>query len=237
MESPCQDPTGCRLCALACYYSLLVVLSLTRRLRRIERTSKLDPLTGLESPATGWSERWPAALRSGLPLAVVYLDLDHLKWTNDTHWPRCRGSVHLHPRPGAQLIGPPWRGRKYFASHLAGDEFELLLRGTFLSDPRRRAETLLARLGRAASAPPSALLTPPKRGSSSPEPELVAWPKPPAGKLARGGRCAVVAGPDFADAVPGCAPSPPIPGDLALQSLRLARSAGGYHLPLEPLHS
>ena len=64
--------------AVACFNLLWWCLSLARRLGHIERTTKTDPLTGLGSGHWLETERWPAALRSGLPLCVVYLDLDHL---------------------------------------------------------------------------------------------------------------------------------------------------------------
>ena len=69
---------------VVCFYGLWWGLSLSRRLGRLERHSKLDPLTGLGSGDWLYNERWPAALRSGRPLGIVYLDLDHLKLTNDS---------------------------------------------------------------------------------------------------------------------------------------------------------
>ena len=61
--------------AVACFYSLWWCLTLARRLKRIERTTKTDPLTGLGSGHWLETERWPAALRSGRPLGIAYLDL------------------------------------------------------------------------------------------------------------------------------------------------------------------
>ena len=52
------DP-GVTAVALACCYSLWWCLSLARRLRRIERTSKTDQLTGLGSGDWLDTERWP----------------------------------------------------------------------------------------------------------------------------------------------------------------------------------
>ena len=67
--------------AVACFYSLWWCLSLARRLRRIERSSKLDPLTGLGSGDWLQAERWPAALRS---IVNPVLDLITL-WGNRRH--------------------------------------------------------------------------------------------------------------------------------------------------------
>ena len=137
------DP-GVAAVTLACCYSLWWCLSLTRRLRRIERHSKLDALTGLGSGDWLQSERWPAALRSGLPLAVVYLDLDHLKLTNDT---RGHGAGDQYIRTAAQALGQAVRRGvdEVFRSHRAGDEFEILMVGP-ISDPHGRAQALLQRL-------------------------------------------------------------------------------------------
>ena len=137
------DP-GFTAVALACCYSLWWCLSLARRLRRIERHSKLDPMTGLGSGDWLQAERWPAALRSGQPLAVVYLDLDHLKWTNDT---RGHGAGDQYICTAAQVLSQAIRRGvdEAFRSHLAGDEFEVILCGP-LENPSRRAQSLLDRL-------------------------------------------------------------------------------------------
>ena len=130
--------------ALSCLYSLAWSLSLAHRLRRIERTSRLDPLTGLGSGDWLQTERWPAALRSGHPLGVMYLDLDHLKWTNDT---KGHGVGDQYIRTAAEVLRQSVRRGvdEVFRSHRAGDEFEVLLLGP-LADPQARAEALLQRL-------------------------------------------------------------------------------------------
>ncbi len=137
------DP-GVVAVSIACCYSLWWCLSLTRRLRRIERASKFDPLTGLGSGDWLQSERWPAALRSGRPLAVIYIDLDHLKLTNDT---RGHGAGDRYICTAADVLRQALRRGvdEVFRSHRAGDEFEVLI-WDFLPDPRGRAESLLRRL-------------------------------------------------------------------------------------------
>ena len=130
--------------AAACFYALWWADSLSCRLRRIERLSKLDSLTGLGSGDWLQTERWPAALRSGRPLGVVYLDLDHLKFTND----------QLGHEVGDRYICTAADGLKQavrrgvdevFRSYQAGDEFVILIHGP-LGDLRRCAESLLRRL-------------------------------------------------------------------------------------------
>ena len=130
--------------ALSCLYSIAWSLSLAHRLRRIERTSRLDPLTGLGLGDWLQSERWPAALRSGQPLGAMFLDLDHLKWTNDTKGHEA-GDQYI--QTAAEVLRQSVRRGvdEVFRSHRAGDEFEVLLFGP-LADPRARAEALLQRL-------------------------------------------------------------------------------------------
>ena len=129
---------------LSCLYSLAWSLSLARRLRRIERTSKLDPLTGLGSGDWLQAERWPAALRSGRPLGVVYLDLDHLKLTNDTLG-HSAGDQYICTAAEALRQAVRRGVDEVFRSHSAGDEFEILLHGK-IEDLRRCASSLIQRL-------------------------------------------------------------------------------------------
>jgi len=130
--------------AVACFYSLWWCLSLARRLRRIERRSKLDPLTGLGSGDWLHTERWPAALRSGRPLGVAYLDLDHLKRTNDALG-HAVGDQYI--RTAAEALRHAVRRGvdEVFRSHQAGDEFEVILHGP-IADLSRCARSLLQRL-------------------------------------------------------------------------------------------
>jgi len=130
--------------ALACFYSLWWCLSLARRLRRIERTSKLDPLTGLGSGDWLHTERWPAALRSGRPLGVAYLDLDHLKLTNDKLG-HAVGDQYICTAADALRQAVRRGVDEVFRCHQAGDEFLVLLHGP-LGDLNRCAISLLQRL-------------------------------------------------------------------------------------------
>ena len=130
--------------AVACFYALWWAYSLSVRLRRIERLSKLDSLTGLGSGDWLQTERWPAALRSGRPLGVVYLDLDHLKLTNDTRGHEA-GDHYICIAADALRQAVRRGVDEVFRSYQAGDEFIVLLHGP-LGDLRRCAESLLQRL-------------------------------------------------------------------------------------------
>lgn len=130
--------------SVACFYSLGWCLSLARRLRRIERTSQLDLLTGLGSGDWLDAERWPAALRSGRPLGVVYLDLDHLKITNDALGHEA-GDRYICAAADALRQAVRRGVDEVFRSYQAGDEFIVLIHGP-LGDLRRCAESLLGRL-------------------------------------------------------------------------------------------
>ena len=130
--------------AVSCLYSLAWSLSLARRLRRIERTSRLDPLTGLGSGDWLQTERWPAALRSGRPLGVVYLDLDHLKRTNDMLG-HSAGDQYICTAAEALRQAVRRGVDEVFRCHSAGDEFEILLHGK-VEDLSRCASSLIQRL-------------------------------------------------------------------------------------------
>ena len=188
------DP-GVVAVSLACCYSLWWCLSLARRLRRIERHSKLDQLTGLGSGDWLDAERWPAALRSGQPLAVVYVDLDHLKWTNDT---RGHGAGDQYICTAAQALSQALRRGvdEVFRSHRAGDEFEALLLGP-LSDPRGRAESLLRRLSEQGISASLGLAYSTELRFVPARAELRRLAEAACRQAkARGGHCAVVVGPD-----------------------------------------
>ena len=132
--------------ALACFCSLWWCLSLARRLRCIERTSKLDPLTGLGSGDWLHAERWPAALRSGRPLGVLYLDLDHLKLRND-RFGHAVGDAYIRSA-ASELARALRRGvDEVFRLHTAGDEFIALLHGP-IRDVEIFGQSLLSRLRR-----------------------------------------------------------------------------------------
>jgi len=118
------------LCPVVCSSLLLGAWCwrLRGQLQAIARVSTLDPLTGLPNGLLFEAERWPAAVRSSLPLAVLFIDLDHLKLHNDRYGRRdgdryiTRAAVLLRQacRRGVDPI---------FRLNTAGDEFAVLLFG------------------------------------------------------------------------------------------------------------
>ena len=129
--------------AVACFNLLWWCLTLARRLGHIERTTKTDPLTGLGSGHWLETERWPAALRSGLPLGIVYVDLDHLKARNDQHG-HSLGDLYIQEAANALRQASRRGVDEVFRLYTAGDEFVVLLHGPL--DPKRLAQTLVERL-------------------------------------------------------------------------------------------
>ena len=83
-------------------------------------------------------------MRSGRPLAVVYLDLDHLKVTNDTRG-HAAGDQYICTAADALRKAVRRGVDEVFRSYQAGDEFIVLIHGP-LGDLRRCAESLLQRL-------------------------------------------------------------------------------------------
>ena len=129
--------------AVACFYALWWCLSLARRLRRMERTTKTDPLTGLGSGHWLETERWPAALRSGRPVGVAFIDLDHLKFRNDKYG-HSTGDLYIQEAANALRQASRRGVDEIFRLYTAGDEFLLLIHGP--CDPCRLAQSLVERL-------------------------------------------------------------------------------------------
>ena len=130
--------------AVACFYALWWDYSLSLRLRSIERISKVESLTDLGTGDWINTERWLAAMRPGRPLGVVYLDLDHLKFTNDELGHEA-GDRYICTAADALRQAVRRGVDEVFRSYQAGDEFVILIHGP-LCDLRRCAESLLRRL-------------------------------------------------------------------------------------------
>jgi len=118
---------------------------LSGRLEAIARVSTLDPLTGLGNGRLFESERWPSTLRMSGPLAVLYIDLDHLKCNND-HYGRVAGDRYIVQAATALRNGCRRGLDEVFRLHTAGDEFVDLVRGSEAQQSAIIAENILGRL-------------------------------------------------------------------------------------------
>ena len=117
--------------AMALTMTAVVVVTLRDRadqlLRRLEGQALADPLTGLANRRSFDEElnlagQWTA--RTGRPLAVVTIDVDHFKVINDT-WGHAVGDRAL------QAVADAMRavtGESDVVARLGGDEFVMLLR-------------------------------------------------------------------------------------------------------------
>jgi diguanylate cyclase (GGDEF)-like protein len=142
-----RDPSTMCLITLAAFAIVLcLVLGQRQRLAALERVSMLDPLTGLVSGPYFDAQRWPALVgRSSAPLAVLNVDLDHLKPIND-------GCGHLAgdryiARAASVLRGAVRRGVDHVVRlHTAGDEFLIVLSCSTEAQAETIAKTILMRL-------------------------------------------------------------------------------------------
>ncbi|MFO0572369.1 MAG: GGDEF domain-containing protein [Polyangia bacterium] len=118
---------------------------LHRRLAGLARVSTLDTLTGLPNGRFFESERWPALVRSAAPLAVLFVDLDHLKQNND-RLGRAAGDRYI--RRAAEVLRRVCRRGvdEVFRLHTAGDEFAVVLQGAAAESASRIGQAILARL-------------------------------------------------------------------------------------------
>ena len=117
------------LTAFLLWRQRLRAASESARLRaELERRSVSDALTGILNRA-GWNQQAPAALTAAdaddLPVALLYLDLDHFKSINDRHGHAVGDAVIEH---AARLIRNEVRGHDLVA-RLGGEEFAVLLTG------------------------------------------------------------------------------------------------------------
>ncbi|MDY0297838.1 MAG: GGDEF domain-containing protein [Acidobacteriota bacterium] len=120
---------------------LAAARSLHDRFGREEEASRTDPLTGLLN-RRGFLESSDGALvrgrRSGLPLSVVLVDLDHFKRVNDT-LDHAAGDAAL--KAVAACLSSRLRGQD-IAARWGGEEFILLLPETALAGALHKADAL-----------------------------------------------------------------------------------------------
>jgi diguanylate cyclase (GGDEF)-like protein len=76
------------IAAVVCYTVLRLVDEIRRQSAELERLASTDSLTGLPNRRV-WEDALPRelarSLRTGSPVSIAILDLDHFKYYNDTH--------------------------------------------------------------------------------------------------------------------------------------------------------
>jgi diguanylate cyclase (GGDEF)-like protein len=120
----------------------LVALVIVRMLRRLQRASLLDPLTGLlnrRGIEQRLGEQMHLAARTGQPLSVLSIDIDHFKRVNDRHG---------HPAGDAalQALGQTLAGALRESDHAArvgGEEFWVVLPATGMGGAHEGAQRVL----------------------------------------------------------------------------------------------
>ncbi len=113
--------------------------------RRLANAALTDELTGL--PNRRWAldqlaQAWSAATRSGSPLAVMVVDIDHFKHINDTYG-HASGDMVL--REAAQSLRASAR-REDSVCRIGGEEFLVICPNTDLKAAMQSAERLRANL-------------------------------------------------------------------------------------------
>ncbi|MFG6430413.1 diguanylate cyclase domain-containing protein [Roseateles sp. LYH14W] len=117
----------------------LRVKRLTDELRRL---AALDALTSLHNRGSfdqRLSQEWQRSVRTGEPLALVLLDVDHFKRFND-HYGHPAGDACL--RAVAQAIDAQARRPGDMAARVGGEEFAVLLPNTTAAGAREVAQSI-----------------------------------------------------------------------------------------------
>ncbi|MHB1052656.1 MAG: diguanylate cyclase [Thiobacillus sp.] len=113
--------------------------------RRLENVALTDLLTGLPNRRSAMdllAQAWSAATRSGAPLSVMVVDIDHFKQINDTYG-HAGGDIVL--REAAHSLRASAR-REDSVCRIGGEEFLVICPGTDLKAAMRSAERLRASL-------------------------------------------------------------------------------------------
>jgi diguanylate cyclase (GGDEF)-like protein len=120
----------------------LLVTDLNRLNAQLLRRSESDALTGLANRHffdTQYSELWKRAMTSGTALSVVIVDVDYFKHLNDRYG-------HLYGDEVLKRIGSllqqALRVKDDFAARFGGEEFVILLPGTYETAAVQVAERL-----------------------------------------------------------------------------------------------
>jgi diguanylate cyclase (GGDEF)-like protein len=114
--------------------------------RRLANAALTDQLTGLPNRRSAMdqlAQAWSAASRSGSPLSVMVVDIDHFKHINDTHG-HAAGDTVL--REAAAILRTSAR-REDSVCRIGGEEFLVVCPNTDLKSAMLSAERLRANLG------------------------------------------------------------------------------------------
>jgi two-component system chemotaxis family response regulator WspR len=102
--------------------------------RELERLTNVDGLTGLSNRRyfnEYMEAEWKRALRTGTPLAVLMIDVDHFKLYNDSHGHVAGDDVLKRV---AQAIGSACQRSSDLAARYGGEEFAIVLPGGVAAD-------------------------------------------------------------------------------------------------------
>jgi diguanylate cyclase (GGDEF)-like protein len=113
--------------------------------RRLANAALTDLLTGLPNRRSAMdqlNQAWSAASRSGLPLAVMVVDIDHFKHINDSYG-HAAGDMVL--REAAAILRTSAR-REDSVCRIGGEEFLVICPNTDLRSAMQSAERLRANL-------------------------------------------------------------------------------------------
>ncbi|KVW98921.1 diguanylate cyclase [Thiobacillus denitrificans] len=114
--------------------------------RRLATAALTDQLTGLPNRRSAMDQleqAWSAASRSGLPLSVMVIDIDHFKQINDSHG-HAAGDLVL--REAAATLRASAR-REDSVCRIGGEEFLVICPNTDLKSAMQSAERLRVNLG------------------------------------------------------------------------------------------
>jgi len=117
-------------------------LQLVNQMRIIERLSEIDPLTAIpnrRSLDNHMYMEWGRAIRSGIPLGFMMIDVDKFKALNDTYGHQT-GDLVL--RTMAKVFGRVLKRSGDFAARYGGEEFSVVLPDTDMEGVLKIAEEI-----------------------------------------------------------------------------------------------
>jgi diguanylate cyclase (GGDEF)-like protein len=114
--------------------------------RKLEHAALTDLLTGMPNRRAGLdalSQEWSGANRSGQPLSVIMIDIDHFKSINDTHGHAVGDAVLKEAAKAIQNMAR----KDDSVCRLGGEEFLIVCHNTDLKSAYHAAERLRKRVG------------------------------------------------------------------------------------------